>query len=133
AADAVASFQDDVAFARTFLLEMKTRADAGEARADNHDVKMFRFRGGFHKRRLARKAAGKSTTNENARDRLSDRDVPGHSAVRTMITPPHQAPGRPSMARASALPAARTRQQGPASPKRSRSPWQAARRKTAPA
>ena len=39
---AVAALEDDVALARTFLLQMIARADAGEARADDENVEMFR-------------------------------------------------------------------------------------------
>ncbi len=41
AADAIAALEDDVALAGAFLLQMKARADAGEAGADDENVEMF--------------------------------------------------------------------------------------------
>ena len=41
AADAVAALENDVALARAFLLQMKARADAGQAGADDQNVEMF--------------------------------------------------------------------------------------------
>src|SRR6185437_620293 len=48
AANAIAALENDVALAGAFLLQMKARADAGQAGADDEDVEMFRcqiFRG----------------------------------------------------------------------------------------
>src|SRR5579859_3251709 len=67
AADAIAPFENEVALARAFLLQVIARADAGQTGADDHDVKMFRLLGRFHGRRLARKAERKSTAKQKAR------------------------------------------------------------------
>ena len=48
AADAVAALEDDVALAGAFLLQVKTRADAGQPGADDQDIDMFGLRGCFH-------------------------------------------------------------------------------------
>src|ERR1700721_4784503 len=48
AADTVATFKNNEALVRAFLLKMIARADAGGAGADDHHVEMFRLWGGSH-------------------------------------------------------------------------------------
>src|SRR5216684_7189810 len=57
AADAVAALEDHKALGRTFLLEVKTRADAGQAGADNQHVEMFWWHGGLPASGRARQLA----------------------------------------------------------------------------
>src|ERR1019366_395542 len=60
AADAVAALEDGIALAGTFVLQVITRADAGQSGADDQHVEMFRWHGGLHGL-INAQAQGKST------------------------------------------------------------------------
>src|SRR6202048_3543545 len=66
AADAVAALEDHKTLARTFLLQVKTRADAGQPGADDQDVEMLWCHVGLRGRMI---------------DRRHARDKPGHDEI----------------------------------------------------
>ena len=57
AADAVAALENGIALARAFVLQVKTRADAGQAGADDQHVEMF-CHGGLPRPALSAVMAG---------------------------------------------------------------------------